>query len=128
MRERELKPDCYRLRLVPYRSLPMRERELKQTKCLRLDAFCSSLPMRERELKPPVQTGCYLPDRSLPMRERELKLLFQRFSISACLVAPHAGARIETAPRDSARTKKSVAPHAGARIETFCVLASIRVM
>ena len=58
-------------------------------------------------------TGCY----SLPMRERELKLRLGAVGLVVVHVAPHAGARIETASRSAAVSLACVAPHAGARIE-----------
>ena len=51
------------------------------------------------------------------MRERELKQVGAPFCFVA-VVAPHAGARIETTTSLLAYTSKTVAPHAGARIET----------
>ena len=41
------------------------------------------------------------------------------------IVAPHAGARIETPNVFNSLMTKSVAPHAGARIETFRRLAGV---
>ena len=53
------------------------------------------------------------------MRERELKPSDQSAGLELSLVAPHAGARIETFFRTEQPTLNSVAPHAGARIETL---------
>ena len=54
------------------------------------------------------------------MRERELKRVMILFS-AKLLVAPHAGARIETSKNDQTMPSPIVAPHAGARIETSVV-------
>ena len=53
--------------------------------------------MRERELKHAVGKAIRSHNRSLPMRERELKLQGTVEKWRAGRVAPHAGARIETA-------------------------------
>ena len=100
-------------------SLPMRERELKLQGTVekwragrvaphagaRIETFCTgtfdmsapSLPMRERELK--LGGGRTAPgvEESLPMRERELKHPVKTLEFTFRGVAPHAGARIETA-------------------------------
>ncbi len=55
---------------------------------------------------------------SLPTRERGLKRLLDICVSSPCLVAPHAGAWIETTTQASPRRRPPVAPHAGAWIET----------
>ena len=62
---------------------------------------------------------------SLPTRERELKLRMrynQRFPLF--VVAPHAGARIETPGFGLQTVPVCVAPHAGARIETCPLLGA----
>ena len=79
----------------------------------------ASLPTRERGLKP---AGRHRPaPRSLPTRERGLKRLSEGAASVAPLVAPHAGARIETGTDALFLGWRSVAPHAGARIETLNV-------
>ena len=55
---------------------------------------------------------------SHPTRVRGLKLLVQGHLGLCLLVAPHAGAWIETAPRGHTAHARAVAPHAGAWIET----------
>ena len=55
---------------------------------------------------------------SLPTRERGLKLQTMIFLFSIRLVAPHAGAWIETFYDVESSSGKTVAPHAGAWIET----------
>ena len=53
------------------------------------------------------------------MRERGLKLVCVPSGIAQMVVAPHAGAWIETNYASTAVSLKSVAPHAGAWIETL---------
>ena len=55
---------------------------------------------------------------SLPTRERGLKLRYHFAEIKPPLVAPHAGAWIETPLTVCTSVKCLVAPHAGAWIET----------
>ncbi len=57
-------------------------------------------------------------ERSRPMRARGLKPVATHAITPSGLVAPHAGAWIETSDRFSALRRASVAPHAGAWIET----------
>ena len=56
---------------------------------------------------------------SPPTRGRGLKPLPSESAMVFLLVAPHAGARIETASMPSKPAALRVAPHAGARIETL---------
>ena len=56
---------------------------------------------------------------SLPTRERGLKPCGLWLSTCNDIVAPHAGAWIETQQRLRKCAKLNVAPHAGAWIETF---------
>ena len=59
---------------------------------------------------------------SLPTRERGLKHHQQLSDILIIVVAPHAGAWIETMQKAANFQKLKVAPHAGAWIETiFCL-------
>ena len=74
MRERGLKPLNFIVDLAESLSLPMRERGLKQEKLLRY----------------------HTPQMSLPMRERGLKHSLVKYIILQHLIAPHAGAWIET--------------------------------
>ena len=60
--------------------------------------------------------------RSLPMRERGLKLWQLRHTQARPLVAPHAGAWIETLYYMEFREYEIVAPHAGAWIEIYLPL------
>ena len=55
---------------------------------------------------------------SHPTRVRGLKLYCEHLRLYMTLVAPHAGAWIETEEAAKRRIKKAVAPHAGAWIET----------
>ena len=92
--------------------------------------YSASLPMRERELKLAFAYRCSRAVASLPMRERELKHKVYYSRQTRAPVAPHAGARIETAqsfglgaglvlkPDCTCHPVMAVAPHAGARIET----------
>ena len=74
--------------------------------------------MRERELKLDLMASLASNTKSLPMRERELKRRLAGVAHVARLVAPHAGARIETRDVREKNRNPRVAPHAGARIET----------
>ena len=56
------------------------------------------------------------------MRVRGLKRLYNSHTISALVVAPHAGAWIETLIMMNTSHIWSVAPHAGAWIETLLFL------
>ena len=56
---------------------------------------------------------------SRPTRARELKPDCVGDGFIGDYVAPHAGARIETARTGGDAATSSVAPHAGARIETL---------
>ena len=56
--------------------------------------------------------------KSLPTRERGLKLFFMICITLGMIVAPHAGAWIETASDYMYHLNLYVAPHAGAWIET----------
>jgi len=55
---------------------------------------------------------------SRPTRARGLKLAASSSLAASVLVAPHAGAWIETLVFSEHLTRSSVAPHAGAWIET----------
>ena len=118
-RERELKPACHvvrvaRLQVAPHAgarietspifpkkrtpaSLPTRERELKPLDLLRGVCDALSLPTRERELKLGHCPFLEEKNESLPTRERELKRGGKKDRAVYRKVAPHAGARIETA-------------------------------
>ncbi len=74
----------------------MRERGLKREDRGDIGAVRESLPMRERGLKPHLQVPRLIDDPSLPMRERGLKRVLARVCLDRHLVAPHAGAWIET--------------------------------
>ena len=52
--------------------------------------------MRARGLKPLIYVFCVRHTKSRPMRARGLKLYWQGPFSAPCLVAPHAGAWIET--------------------------------
>ena len=52
------------------------------------------------------------------MRARGLKLILSPYQIPTLLVAPHAGAWVETSYVSKYVTKDVVAPHAGAWVET----------
>ena len=77
-----------------------------------------SLPSRERELKQVFGCDAGKTLASLPSRERELKQHKQRTTEPPGSVAPLAGARIETGSGSAGNGGRSVAPLAGARIET----------
>jgi len=57
------------------------------------------------------------------MRVRGLKLHFARNCVRSKIVAPHAGAWIETSTPSFAKSPVRVAPHAGAWIETASTLS-----
>ena len=73
--------------------------------------------MRARGLKPVIGGLFEDEQKSRPMRARGLKLFISVF-IVVDLVAPHAGAWIETTLPDGELFQGIVAPHAGAWIET----------
>ena len=104
---------------APSQSLPSRERELKQQDRLAGAAFNRSLPSRERELKHYAYCRPTHQQKSLPSRERELKHIRPVFIVCAIIVAPLAGARIETMLIKPKGKDTYVAPLAGARIETI---------
>ena len=82
--------------LITKRSLPSRERGLKQKMARLVTVPRLSLPSRERGLKLNLhreRCGC---DKSLPSRERGLKQRVDDGKAKAKAVAPLAGARIET--------------------------------
>ena len=81
------------------KSLPSRERELKQDRPA--DPVCTytSLPSRERELKQQLEIGLIYKFWSLPSRERELKHIDNYGISNLYQVAPFTGARVET-PRN----------------------------
>ena len=83
-------------------SLPSRERELKLYARAIGTTKEESLPSRERELKhtSPGENADLPP--SLPSRERELKREMAS-GLAEVVVAPLAGARIETQPRCDGR-------------------------
>ncbi len=74
----------------------MRERGLKPSNAPLEITFLGSLPMRERGLKQHRHNVLELDDRSLPMRERGLKLGTDAGTTPSNIIAPYAGARIET--------------------------------
>ena len=74
----------------------MRERELKRKDGVLWHGLLRSLPMRERELKHVLRVNKLNIHASLPMRERELKPCVQYITRRIVMVAPHAGARMET--------------------------------
>ena len=77
-------------------SLPVRERGLKQKSWQRIFCQFRSLPVRERGLKP-LELDLKVVDKlSLPVRERGLKHLLSICGALLFLVAPRAGAWIET--------------------------------
>ena len=77
-------------------SLPSRERGLKQIKTVAQASQIESLPSRERGLKHwGLFRGCFLCV-SLPSRERGLKRVVLSFRQAVFVVAPLAGAWIET--------------------------------
>ena len=97
MRERGLKPYKIIINLKGrILSLPMRERGLKQKSLEEYRQRCLSLPMRERGLKHLDAYGGVNNKSSLPMRERGLKLGAVTGHGLPVVVAPHAGAWIET--------------------------------
>ena len=65
---------------------------------------------------------------SLPMRERGLKPIGLDHNGEIAIVAPHAGAWIETALISLMDQLFAVAPHAGAWIETICKTIAIRII
>ena len=78
-----------------------------------------SLPSRERGLKLCIATAESTEEASLPSRERGLKPGIDLGSVKCCVVAPFAGAWIETANQFSRIPDHMlVAPFVGAWIET----------
>ena len=77
-------------------SLPLRERGLKHTPVICCTIPSLSLPLRERGLKLDETYSNVVDSRSLPLRERGLKLNLRRWNDRERLVAPPAGAWIET--------------------------------
>ena len=75
--------------------------------------------MRERGLKQVFAPRDVPQAVSLPMRERGLKPYKSASAHNMPLVAPHAGAWIETARKPGECPAQQVAPHAGAWIETL---------
>ena len=101
-----------------YPSLPARERGLKPGKvALPLPLF-RSLPARERGLKPFFTCLSFIQYGSLPARERGLKHKLINGRRNSNIVAPRAGAWIETYIHALIVRFLSVAPRAGAWIET----------
>ena len=74
----------------------MRERGLKLLCPLYSLLEGKSLPVRERGLKPRIRESLDLLYMSLPVRERGLKLVLLGVQSQMLLVAPRAGAWIET--------------------------------
>ena len=75
--------------------------------------------MRGRGLKQQVVARGVFVCSSPPMRGRGLKLTGQLHRHGHPVVAPHAGAWIETNHREQSAGEGNVAPHAGAWIETL---------
>ena len=75
--------------------------------------------MRARGLKPALAMELLRGQKSRPMRARGLKQRVAYYDENQNIVAPHAGAWIETTPYIIPLNPKKVAPHAGAWIETF---------
>ena len=98
-------------------SLPTRERELKLARCCWQHRSLPSLPTRERELKLKIITPA-LPDCVAPHAGARIETAAAQGNFGGYVVAPHAGARIETAHWLRSPNDYPVAPHAGARIET----------
>ena len=100
-------------------SLPSRERGLKHLRCGNPHKVQLSLPSRERGLKRTGDNERVFRRWSLPSRERGLKPEDMEQSLKIVLVAPFAGAWIETLNIIPPGTLVAfVAPFAGAWIET----------
>ncbi len=84
------------------------------------DYACDSVsrPMRARGLKLQPMLHLEMFGKSRPMRARGLKRLFRESLRNNLVVAPHAGAWIETSTFYKRLPAEHVAPHAGAWIET----------
>ncbi len=78
--------------------------------------------MRARGLKPVMAGHSLVFPRSRPMRARGLKLDLPGLFWDRHLVAPHAGAWIETTDTGTYHAIGTVAPHAGAWIETTDII------
>jgi len=100
------------------RSLPTRERGLKQRRAGIYRRLIGSLPTRERGLKLMARCAQAHQVTSLPTRERGLKLGIDTVFNETCDVAPYAGAWIETLAHLPSFGAVVVAPYAGAWIET----------
>ena len=74
--------------------------------------------MRARGLKLSQSQKNIIVELSRPMRARGLKQKTRPLYVPVIIVAPHAGAWIETYYPTQHREKGKVAPHAGAWIET----------
>ena len=88
--------------------------------CVCRASWCRSRPTRARGLKHPTDTTRAPLSRSRPTRARGLKPAQWHISSGSVLVAPHAGAWIETPCSPWTTAGSPVAPHAGAWIETCC--------
>ena len=95
-RERGLKQLSSNFDAYVWESLPTRERGLKQRVNVLNPSANVSLPTRERGLKHLSGQHGTLVDWSLPTRERGLKRLIMPQPSTHPMVAPHAGAWIET--------------------------------
>ncbi len=73
-------------------------------------------------MKPRYVRNHAISEASPPTRGRGLKPVGSVGSVRSDMVAPHAGAWIETQERLSRHYQTSVAPHAGAWIETATLL------
>jgi len=73
----------------------------------------TSPPMRGRGLKPLTVGVSMLETPSPPMRGRGLKLKEMLSTTTACIVAPHAGAWIETPPPNDQNRKSLSRPPCG---------------
>ena len=96
----------------------MRARGLKPPRCFASASRPTSRPVRARGLKPShlEQWAKYPPSR--PVRARGLKHHLPRPQRHQVLVAPRAGAWLETACRCVFSASIAVAPRAGAWLET----------
>ena len=96
----------------------MRARGLKQYLLADKSAQGLSRPMRARGLKRAVTADGGGMGGSRPMRARGLKLECEVIRRHLDLVAPHAGAWVETPQGSGTQSPSAVAPHAGAWVET----------
>ena len=78
--------------------------------------------MRERGLKPEAKSSIMPPEIVAPHAGAWIETFITEFSGSLNTVAPHAGAWIETLRQEPNVHFSFVAPHAGAWIETFLCL------